>query len=105
MAEEGGLTLAKVLKVLLEDRQIQEKELAEERARRAEKLRKNTVARTKHCDERKFTLQTLTQKNGWCAKLNFLGLFQTEVRTKMSLPLHPVKFCIFIQRSLCHIAS
>ena len=54
MAEEGGLTLAEVLKALLEDRQLCEKELAEERARRKEKLREEAVTgMTKHGDERK----------------------------------------------------
>ena len=40
MAEEGELTMAEVLKALLEDRQLREKELAEERARREEELKR-----------------------------------------------------------------
>ena len=40
MAEEGGSSLAEVLKALLEDRQLREKELAEERARREEELKR-----------------------------------------------------------------
>jgi len=40
MAEEGGSSFAEVLKALLEDRQLREKELAEERARREEELKR-----------------------------------------------------------------
>ena len=36
MCEEGELTMAKVLRVLLDDRQLREKELAEEHARQEE---------------------------------------------------------------------
>ena len=45
MAEEDRLTLAKVLKVLLEDGQIREKELAKECARREEELREECCCR------------------------------------------------------------
>ena len=42
---EGGLALAEILKALLEDRQIREKEVAEERARREEELKRREEER------------------------------------------------------------
>ena len=40
MTEEGELTMGEVLKGLLDDRQLREKELAEEHARREEELKR-----------------------------------------------------------------
>jgi len=46
MAEEGGSSFAEVLKALLEDRQLREKELAEERTQGE---RKNSSAGRRSC--------------------------------------------------------